>query len=1007
MPISVTCVCGMSYAVKDQFAGQHVKCPACGQVLAIPGVPRRPPSRPDTSLPTSPEKVRPGPTLSDSAGSGELVPNVRKGGSVVAVVLAVLMLLLLSVGGVLVLLAQMQVTPEISPPVAQQSPVSLPTPAPTPPNPIPRPRTEEEDTPPPRVPPTIETNPPATTAQTPWQGHTGSIVALAITADGRQVLTCSGGLERLDGKTQVAADTSIRLWDSATGKELSRQTDFPGGIVAAAFSPDGRQVVVAAAGSMRDGVFLRGFDLKLHLWDLSAKRELCLLRGHTRGPVCVAFSRNGQRLLSGGTDQKVLVWDVSSEKALFELEGHARTVNAVAVSPDGTLGLSAAGDKTVRLWSLTEGKSLRQLEGHQDLIWSLAFSPDGLLAASAGGNDYDPAGNGFVPGNRDYDVRIWDVSSGKELRRLHGHTDAVNALAFAPDGRRLLSGSSDKTVRLWQVGTGRELASFDGHTRGVNGVAFFPSSSRALSAGDDRVPRIWKLPPDIPDLVKAFQDPANPNRRALVQEIGKAGPDARIAIPILLEAIAPADLPLRRELIQALAQIGPPGRQDIPLLVPLLEDVKFQPGRIYALDMLTQVGAEAHVALAPLVRALGDSDPATRRKAVVILGQIGPAASKPAFAGLLNLLRDPDAEMVEATAATLGKLGKPPVTVTELRPLLRDKAMPVRRYALGLVTEMGAEAAEAAPELLAVFTDDKVVELRRQAIQMLLKVQARGKANLDAYVKGLKDPDGMLAELSVKALADLGLEGGALPGLLQALQSDNAMVSKTADEALGGLKLRKQDLALVVPVLKNKSDAVRLRILECLLPLGAEAAEAVPAVSQVLGETKGEPRDQALRLIAAIGPPARAAGPAVAELLKDEDRSLRLEVAVVLSRIEADEIKLAIPPLVRMLRIEDPTDEKLLEERKKVSEVLVQMGKPAIRGLISAVESEFFGGNPNLPIGMIKGHARLAAIQALGEIGQKHRSSEILQLLARVEGTDPFPPVKQAARELRVKLQAK
>src|SRR5262249_20332996 len=105
------------------------------------------------------------------------------------------------------------------------------------------------------------------------------------------------------------------------------------------------------------------------------------------------------------------------------------------------------------------------------------------------------------------------------------------------------------------------------------------------------------------------------------------------------------------------------------------------------------------------------------------------------------------------------------------------------------------------------------------------------------------------------------------------------------------------------------------------------------------------------------------------------------------------------------LRIEDPTDEKQVEERKKVSEVLVQIGKPAVRGLINAIDGEFLGGNPNLPIGFIKGHARLAAIQTLGQIGEKHRSPEILQLLARIEGTDPIPQIKLAAREIRIRLQ--
>ena len=64
----------------------------------------------------------------------------------------------------------------------------------------------------------------------------------------------------------------------------------------------------------------------------------------------------------------------------------------------------------------------------------MAFSPDGSRALS---------------GSMDSTVRLWDVETGRELRRLQGHDGLVTALAFSPDGRRALSGSMDNSVRLW------------------------------------------------------------------------------------------------------------------------------------------------------------------------------------------------------------------------------------------------------------------------------------------------------------------------------------------------------------------------------------------------------------------------------------------------------------------------------------------------------------------------------------------------------------------------------
>ena len=43
-------------------------------------------------------------------------------------------------------------------------------------------------------------------------------------------------------------------------------------------------------------------------------------------------------------------------------------------------------------------------------------------------------------------VRVWDASSGKELKRLKGHTDSVLSVAFSPDGKWIVSGSSDQSV---------------------------------------------------------------------------------------------------------------------------------------------------------------------------------------------------------------------------------------------------------------------------------------------------------------------------------------------------------------------------------------------------------------------------------------------------------------------------------------------------------------------------------------------------------------------------------
>jgi WD40 repeat protein len=164
------------------------------------------------------------------------------------------------------------------------------------------------------------------------------------------------------------------------------------------------------------------------------------------------------------------------------LAGHEERVNDVALSPDGTRVLTGSWDTTVRLWDFATGKQLACLRDHKDFVNTVAFAPGGKIAASGAGGDYM--------------IRIWDLERGTVIHRLKGHSFTVFSLQFSRDGSRLLSGSGDCTVRLWDVRTGKQIRRFGGmfggkHESGVESVSFSAAETQALSVGLDAI--VWDV----------------------------------------------------------------------------------------------------------------------------------------------------------------------------------------------------------------------------------------------------------------------------------------------------------------------------------------------------------------------------------------------------------------------------------------------------------------------------------------------------------------------------------
>jgi WD40 repeat protein len=214
----------------------------------------------------------------------------------------------------------------------------------------------------------------------------------------------------------------------------------------------------------------------IKIWDLTSARQPLTLMGHTSSVQGIDFSPDGMQLASASRDGTIRVWDARTNPEARTLEG-----GRVKFSPDGKWLASASYKTTIlKLWDTTTGKEIRPFAGHIAGIWDVAFSPDGKWLASA---------------SADTTVKLGDVADGQPPRTFkeRGHSQRVASVAFSPDGRWLASGSDDTTVKLWDARTGQVTLTLSEHSGAVTNVAFSPDGTQLASCSRDRTVRLWDV----------------------------------------------------------------------------------------------------------------------------------------------------------------------------------------------------------------------------------------------------------------------------------------------------------------------------------------------------------------------------------------------------------------------------------------------------------------------------------------------------------------------------------
>ena len=389
--------------------------------------------------------------------------------------------------------------------------------------------------------------------------------------------------------------------------------------------------------------------------------------------------------------------------------------------------------------------------------------------------------------------------------------------------------------------------------------------------------------------VEALDDEDAEARRQAAAALGRLGPEAEAAVPKLTGCLTDRDPDVRFSAAHALGSIGLPSKPAVPALINVMKDTAFtRDGRPVWIMASLALGHVGPGAVPELIAALEDPNPHVCIGAAAALGYIGSDA-KTAVGPLVTALEKDDPQTRNGIIHGLQGIGPDAsAAVPALTKMLDSDEFHTQYWACRALSAIGPAAAPTTP-VLCRLTVEGTASVRRHAAAALGDVgPGIGKQGLDALTSALRDPNSdPVREDAVIALGKLGeFARPAVPAVREALESGR--ISARVQTARTLWILTGETAAAVEVLIEEvgrRDEPVEAA--ELLGEMGPPAKAAVPALIGGLQSVEDEARAACCGALGRIGPDAQPAADALEKTLEDPSPEVRLAAQEALRQIRS------------------------------------------------------------------------------------------------------------------------